>query len=465
MDKNKIFLISRGELEGRLDSYYYNEVFLNNEINLHKIGYTKFGEFIRIITKGSTPEMINEGIPFLKVLNMNEFGIKTEKLDYISLKTHESMKRSQLHGDEILYSMAGTIGIALNYDKKFEQANINQAIAKIVLNEKKLNVLMVYLLNSKLCNLQAKRFLTVSAQPNINFEQIKSIKIPKISENQKIDIINTMNNAYEVKKQKEKEAKDLLDKVDNYLFEKLEIKLPIEPVYSIENRIFKVGFNDILGDRLDADSYTSYYQNIFETFEKSVCKFTTLKTITKKIKTGTTPEQKLDAFTTEKEIPFLRNSDIQDGEIIDSKFKYIKNEVEKNLTFSYKNEIIICIAGTIGVSALNRFDRLATNQNVSSLTIDETQINIKFLIYWLNTKVAISLLKRLASIATIAYVNNPTLLRLQIPLPDINVQNEIANEIKQRREKAKQLQNEAKGELENAKKEVEKIILGEDYES
>jgi restriction endonuclease S subunit len=107
---------------------------------------------------------------------------------------------------------------------------------------------------------------------------------------------------------------------------------------------------------------------------------------------------------------------------------------------------------------------LAINQNVSSLTIDETQININFLIYWLNTKVAINLLKRLASIATIAYVNNPTLLRLQIPLPDITIQNEIANEIKQKRQKAKQLQNEAKEELENAKKEVEKIILGDNYE-
>ena len=192
MDKNKIFLINRGELEGRLDSYYYNEVFLNNEINLHKIGYTRFGEFIKVITKGSTPEMINEGIPFLKVLNMNEFGIKTEKLDFISFKTHQSMKRSQLHGNEILYSMAGTIGMAVNYDKKFEQANINQAIAKIILNDKSFNIVMVYLLNSRLCNLQAKRFLTVSAQPNINFEQIKSIKIPKILENQKIEIISTM---------------------------------------------------------------------------------------------------------------------------------------------------------------------------------------------------------------------------------------------------------------------------------
>ena len=409
--------------------------------------------------------MISEGIPFLKVLNMNEFGIKTEKLDFISLKTHESMKRSQLHGDEILYSMAGTIGIAVNYDKKFEQANINQAIAKIILNDKKLNVLMVYLLNSKLCNLQAKRFLTVSAQPNINFEQIKSIKIPEISENQKIDIINTMNKAYESKKLKEKEAQDLLDSIDDYLFDRLDIKLPSEPENNIENRTFKVGFDNIFGDRFDADSYTSYYQNIFYTFEKSTCEFTTLKTITKKIKTGTTPDQKLDAFTTEKEIPFLRNSDIQDGAIIEDKFKYIKNDLEKYLTFSYKNEIIICIAGTIGISALNRFDRLAINQNVSSLTIDETQININFLIYWLNTKVAISLLKRLASIATIAYVNNPTLLRLQIPLPDKEIQDEIVQEIAKRKRKAKKLKCLASKILENAKKEVEEIILGDSYES
>lgn len=409
--------------------------------------------------------MINEGIPFLKVLNINEFGIKTEKLDFISLKTHESMKRSQLHGDEILYSMAGTVGIAVNYDKKFKQANINQAIAKIVLNDKNLNILIVYLLNSKLCNLQAKRFLTVSAQPNINFEQIKSIKIPKILNNQRIDIINTMDRAYKLKKQKEEEAQKLLNDIDDYLFGKLGIKLPVEPENNIENRTFKIEFDDIFGDRLDADSYTSYYQNIFEIFEKSVCKFTTLKTITKKIKTGTTPEKKLDAFTMEKEIPFLRNSDIQNGEIIEDKFKYIKNELEKYLTFSYKNEVIICIAGTIGISALNIFDRLAINQNVSSLTIDETQINTNFLIYWLNTKVAISLLKRLASIATIAYVNNPTLLRLPIPIPEINIQNEIINEIKERIEKAKQFRNEAELELENAKKKVEKIILGDIYES
>lgn len=459
-------MINRGELEGRFDSYYYNEEFLNNEEKLNKIGYIKFYNFINTITKGSTPLMTDVGIPFLKVMNINEFGFKTKKLDYISMKTHNSMKRSQLHGNEILYSMAGTIGIAVNYNNKFENANINQALSKIILNDTTKNQLIVYLLNSNLCKLQAKRFLTVSAQPNINFEQIKSIKIPKLSQIQKVNILNTMDNAYNLKKQKEQEAKELLDSIDDYLLHKLGIKLPKEPENTIENRTFRVGFDDVFADRLDANSYTKYYQDIFNALSTSVTNFTTLKTITKKIKTGTTPNQKLNPFTMDKEnIPFLRNSDIQDGEIISDKFKYVKKELSQHLTFSYKDEVIICIAGTIGVTALNTYERLSINQNVSSLTIDKSQIDINFLMYWLNTKVAISLLKRLASIATISYVNNPTLLKLQVPIPNIEIQNEIAKEINRKREKAKQLQNEAKELLEKAKEEVEKNILGDNYES
>jgi len=226
--------------------------------------------------------MKTEGIPFLKVMNINEFGFKTKNIDYIDLKTHNVMKRSQLHGNEILYSMAGTIGIAVNYNHKFKYANINQAISKILLKDISKNQLIVYLLNSNLCKLQSKRFLTVSAQPNINFEQIKSIKIPNLSENQEINILDTMDNAYKVKKQKEQESKNLFNDIDNYLLDKLGITLPDEPENNIENRTFKVGFDDIFNDRLDANSYTAYYQNIFKVLETTIV--TSCDYIAKKIK-------------------------------------------------------------------------------------------------------------------------------------------------------------------------------------
>ena len=51
------------------------------------------------------------------------------------------------------------------------------------------------------------------------------------------------------------------------------------------------------------------------------------------------------------------------------------------------------------------------------------------------------------------------LISLKIPLPPLEIQNKIANKIKNMRDEAKQLQKEAKEELQNAKEEVERIIL------
>ena len=50
--------------------------------------------------------------------------------------------------------------------------------------------------------------------------------------------------------------------------------------------------------------------------------------------------------------------------------------------------------------------------------------------------------------------------KVKIPIPPLPIQNKIAEEVKKRMQKAEQLQKEAKEELEKAKLEVEKIILG-----
>ncbi|QKF72368.1 type IIB restriction/modification system, specificity subunit [Aliarcobacter faecis] len=463
LDKNKIFLINRGDLKDRIDPLYNKYIlqFKLNEIETIKLNDVLFDNPMYGANESSIE--FNNFCRYIRITDIDEFGLL--KKDGIRSAEKEELKY-KVHLNDILFARSGaTVGKAyIHLDSSLNAIFAGYLIRFRVNESLLLSKFLFYFTQTTIYKEWVNAIQRTAGQPNINAEEYKSLLIPNLKLGIQQNIIDMMDKAYESKKQKEKEAQGLLDNIDDYLFDKLGIKLPVKPENNIENITFKVGFDDIFGDRLDADSYTSYYQNIFDTFEKSTCKFTTLKTITKKIKTGTTPDQKLDAFTIEKEIVFLRNSDIQDGEIIEDKFKYIKNNLEKYLTFSYKNEIIICIAGTIGISALNRFDRLAINQNVSSLTIDETQININFLISWLNTRVAISLLKRLASIATIAYVNNPTLLRLQIPLPAITIQNKIVDEIKRRKQKAKQLQEEAKLELENAKKEVERIILGNNYE-
>jgi type I restriction enzyme S subunit len=71
-----------------------------------------------------------------------------------------------------------------------------------------------------------------------------------------------------------------------------------------------------------------------------------------------------------------------------------------------------------------------------------------------------TLLQRESSGAIMSAINREALLSLKIPLPPLSVQNKIADEVKKRMQKAEQLQKEAKEELEKAKLEVEKIIVG-----
>ena len=51
-------------------------------------------------------------------------------------------------------------------------------------------------------------------------------------------------------------------------------------------------------------------------------------------------------------------------------------------------------------------------------------------------------------------------LSIPIPIPSLEVQKVIADEVESRMQKAEQLQKEAEQEVEKAKAEVEKIILG-----
>ncbi|TLD84002.1 restriction endonuclease subunit S [Helicobacter sp. MIT 11-5569] len=83
-----------------------------------------------------------------------------------------------------------------------------------------------------------------------------------------------------------------------------------------------------------------------------------------------------------------------------------------------------------------------------------------FLMFILRTNLFQELLKRESSGAIMASINQSEFLNLKIPLPPIEIQEQIAKEISQRREKAKALQIESKAILESAKKEVEKMILG-----
>ena len=158
------------------------------------------------ITKGTTPTSIGckfekSGINFIKSESLVDGKtIDKSKFAFISERTHERLKRSQIEENDILFSMAGMFlgktGIAT---AEVVPANTNQAVAIIRVDDTKANYEYVYYyLNQKSVIHTINTTSAQSAQPNINLKQIGKIKI-NLPNRKKQDQIVSLLSAIDLK--------------------------------------------------------------------------------------------------------------------------------------------------------------------------------------------------------------------------------------------------------------------------
>lgn len=95
------------------------------------------GDAASIITKGTTPttagyQYFDEGIPFIKVENIIDNCVAINSVSqFISEDAHAALARSQFVEDDVLFSIAGTIGKTALVKKEYLPCNTNQAVAII----------------------------------------------------------------------------------------------------------------------------------------------------------------------------------------------------------------------------------------------------------------------------------------------------------------------------------------------
>src|SRR5437762_5553969 len=95
----------------------------------------KLGEICQRITKGTTPTTVGGrftdiGINFIKVESITGDGrIDQQNVAHIDDTTNALLERSILQRDDILFTIAGTIGRVARVDEKVLPANTNQAVA------------------------------------------------------------------------------------------------------------------------------------------------------------------------------------------------------------------------------------------------------------------------------------------------------------------------------------------------
>lgn len=150
----------------------------------------KLGEITSLITKGTTPldKSGTGNINFVKIESIEPSSGKISITSKISVDEHNGyLRRSQLQENDILFSIAGTLGRVTAVNKGILPANTNQALAIIRLKSEYLSYITTYLKGKAVADF-VKRNPTVGAQPNLSLEQVGDLEIalPKIKEQQQI---------------------------------------------------------------------------------------------------------------------------------------------------------------------------------------------------------------------------------------------------------------------------------------
>ena len=143
-----------------------------------------------LITKGTTPlDKSNTGVVnFVKIESIDESSGNITITQKISLDEHNGyLRRSQLKENDILFSIAGTLGRVTSVKSSVLPANTNQALAIIRLKDGCLDYVKTYLKGKAVADF-IKKNPTIGAQPNLSLEQVANleISIPSEDEQKKI---------------------------------------------------------------------------------------------------------------------------------------------------------------------------------------------------------------------------------------------------------------------------------------
>ena len=140
----------------------------------------KLSEITSLITKGTTPkDKSGDGeINFIKVENIDSSSGEIKDCSKISIEEHEGyLKRSQLKENDILFSIAGTLGRTTVVNKGLLPANTNQALAILRMSEGNISYIVTVLKGRAVSDFVRKN-PTVGAQPNLSLEQVSNLEIP-----------------------------------------------------------------------------------------------------------------------------------------------------------------------------------------------------------------------------------------------------------------------------------------------
>lgn len=276
----------------------------------------------------------------------------------------------------------------------------------------------------------ASRHSTGGTRPALDYPSLKNIPIIEGLDFSLID------DAIKAKKEKDKKAQQLLDSIDDYLLEELGITIP-DVENRLENRIFLGSFSKIEGNRIDPvfslylgkNASSSKYENINLRSIAQILKGNVLSS--SNIEYGDIP-----VIAGGQTSPYFHNQSNYDGNII----------------------TVSASGAYAGYVWYHDYPIYATDCCVI-FSKDESHFMTKYLFEVLKLQQK-SIYKSQTGAAQ-PHIYATDLQMLNIPNISIEKQQDIIYYVADIRTRAKKLQEEGRTILENAKRAVERMIIGE----
>ena len=468
IDKDKIFVIQKSEIDGRLDPKMalYNKSVQHALFPMVKLKRLLLSKPQYGANEAGIIRDNNEQPRYIRITDIDENGLISP--DELGATVANLDGKYILNENDIVIARSGaTVGKAyIHRHLPYTCVYAGYLIRFVVDSEKILpNYLFAYTQLSPYKE-WVNAIQRPSAQPNINAEEYQSLEIPLPNLSKQQEIVDYINAAYAQKQAKEAEALQLLDSIDSYILKELGITLPNLKA-ELNDRVFYVNYSE-LSNRLDPYYSLKYFQQSFEAIHLGKYPIVSLKSLTTLITSGITPKSGGDAYVDDRlnGIPFIRSGNINiDGELDFNDLLYIRPNIHNTIMKSSqvrKNDLMIAIVGaTIGQVGIYVFDNEANINQAIALVRLKDGINVEYIKELIKSSVGQLSLNRLKRPVARANINLEEIATIQVVLPPYDIQQKIANQIQCIRLQAKALQVQGKVILEEAKRKVEQMIIGE----
>lgn len=427
-------------------------------------GTRPLGSLLKAFFSGGTPSKTVSAywageIPWASPKDFGPF-ILGETEDHITQEavTHSAAKIAT-KGSVLVVVRSGVLAHTLPVAITGRDMAINQDLKALICKDGiSPEFLATYLLTfgDQILPLITKHGVTVQS---VNTPEFRALPVPILDSHGQQHIAARYSAAIDTQKQKLAEADALLASINDYLLAELGIALPPEPENTIDKRTQKVSFSAIQ-QRLDPNFFVRKYVDLTEAIARRPFKL--LRDACNL--SSETWDQKSGFGET---FPYLEISAIDrtTGQITEIAEIPLEEAPSRARMTVRPHDILVSTTrpsrGAIALVSEGHEPFIASTGFAVIREVDARLVDRKFLFHVLRSKIGLTQMEQRSSGGNYPAITAAELKRIKIPLPNLSMQLSIAQEVERMKAAALQLRREANAELEQAKREIEAILLGE----